>query len=162
MVVQSKIMNLSQLDLGHLALFLGLRVNELVVERMARAGFRNVREGHGYLIQHLIESERSITELAHRMEVSQQAASKSVAELVRLGVLEESPGKDRRAKRIRLSAKGWKAVHLSRKIRVAIHGNLDRSLGEQHLADVKRTLIACLDHLGGTGRIKGRRIRQPS
>ena len=82
MVVQSRIVDLSALDLSHLALFLGLRVNELVVTRMTRAGFRNVRESHGYLIQHLIESDRSITELARRMEVSQQAASKSVAELV--------------------------------------------------------------------------------
>jgi len=162
MVVQSRIIDLSALDLGHLALFLGLRVNELVVTRMTRAGFTNVRESHGYLIQHLIESERSITELARRMEVSQQAASKSVAELVRLGVLEESPNKDRRAKRIRLSAKGWKAVHASRKIRVGIHENLCRTVGERSVAHAKRTLITCLDQLGATSRIKGRRLRQPS
>jgi DNA-binding MarR family transcriptional regulator len=161
MVVQSRIVDLSALDLSHLALFLGLRVNELVVTRMTRAGFRNVRESHGYLIQHLIESDRSITELARRMEVSQQAASKSVAELVRLGVLEELPAKDRRAKRIRLSARGWKAVHASRKIRAGIHENLYRTVGERNIARAKRTLIACLDQLGATGRIKGRRLRQP-
>lgn len=161
MVVQSRIVDLSALDLSHLALFLGLRVNELVVTRMTRAGFRNVRESHGYLIQHLIESDRSITELARRMEVSQQAASKSVAELVRLGVLEESPAKDRRAKRIRLSPRGWKAVHASRKIRAGIHENLYRTVGERNVARAKRTLIACLDQLGATGRIKGRRLRQP-
>jgi len=161
MIVQSTISDLSELDLGHLALFLGLRVNELVVTRMKRRGFKNVRESHGYLIQHLIEGERSITDLARRMEISQQAASKSVAELVRLGVLEESPGKDRRAKRIRLSARGSNAVHSSRKIRVGIHKNLCAAVGEQDVTRAKRTLIACLDQLGGTGRIKGRRLRQP-
>lgn len=161
MVVQSTIFDLSALDLGHLALFLGMRVNEVVVARMTRAGFRNVRESHGYLIQHLIESERSITELAHRMGVSQQMASKAVAELVRLGVLEEAPHKDRRAKRIRLSAKGWKAVQMSRKVRSGIHKNLCRDLGEHKIAGAKTTLIACLDQLGGTERIKRRRLRQP-
>jgi len=161
MVVQSTISDLSQLDLGHLALFLGLRVNELVVARMTRAGFKNVRESHGYVIQHLIESDRSITELAHRMGVSQQMASKAVAELVRHGVLEQSPGEDRRAKRIRLSAKVWKAVHMSRKIRSGIHKNLCHDLGEHKIARAKTTLIACLDQLGGTRRIKGRRLRQP-
>jgi DNA-binding MarR family transcriptional regulator len=161
MVVQSRIVDLSKLDLGHLALFLGLRVNELVVARMTQAGFRNVRESHGYLIQHLIESERSITELARRMGVSQQAASKSVAELVKLGVFEESPGKDRRAKRIRLSARGWKAVSSSRKARIGIHESLCRSVGEGNIARAQKIMIACLEHLGGTGRIKARRIRQP-
>src|SRR5262245_3908345 len=57
----------SALPLTHLAMFLGLRVNELIVERGRAAGFRQFRESHGFVIQHLIESERTITELANRM-----------------------------------------------------------------------------------------------
>jgi hypothetical protein len=53
---------------------LGLRINELVAARLAAEGFGNVKESHGYVIQHLIDEDRSITELANRMEVSQQAA----------------------------------------------------------------------------------------
>jgi DNA-binding MarR family transcriptional regulator len=92
-----------QSDLGYLAFFLGLRVNELVMQRTAKAGFKEVRESHGFVIQHLIESERTITELARRMEVTQQAASKIVAELIRLRVVEAVSAKDRRAKRISLT-----------------------------------------------------------
>jgi hypothetical protein len=98
-----------QLDLAYLALFFGLRVNELVMQRMAGAGFRGVRESHGYLMQHLIEADRSITELARRMHVTQQAASKAVAELIGLRILEAAPAKDRRSKSIRLSERGCKA-----------------------------------------------------
>src|ERR1051326_6875008 len=106
MVVHSRVVesrrepavNLADLDLGYTALFLGQRINEIVMERMRAAGFKNIRESHGYVVQHLVQTERSITELAHRMNVSQQAASKVVAELRGSGILEISRGKDRRAK----------------------------------------------------------------
>ena len=97
-VHSSKDAFLYQLDLPYLGFFLGLRVNELVMARTIRGGFTGVRESHGYVIQHLIESDRTITELAQRMAVTQQAASKIVAELIHLGILEAVPAKDRRAK----------------------------------------------------------------
>ena len=160
MVVQSKI-DLSELDLGHLALFMGMRVNELVVARMTRSGFKNVRESHGYVIQHLIESDRSITELARRMGVSQQMASKTVAELVHLEILEKCPGEDRRAKRIRLSERGWKGVRAARQTRTEIHARLRKTIGERDYERARKALVACLGELGGTERIRGRRIPQP-
>jgi len=162
MVVKFDKLALSDLDLGHLSLFLGLRINQLVMAQMARAGYRNVRESHGFVIQHLIESERTITELARRMAVTQQAASKSVAELVRLGVLEETPGHDRRSKIIRISDKGWKAVHASRRIRTTIHRRIQKTLCALDYEQTRRTLIQCLDGLGGTEAIRTRRVKQPS
>jgi len=161
MVVQSNPLALAAIDLGHLALFLGLRINELVIARMRLAGFRNARESHGYLIQHLVESERSITELARRMGVSQQAASKAVAELVAFAVLEESPGKDRRSKRIRISAKGWKMFRVARKAREVVINRLQKAIGDPNYARTKISLIKCLEELGGTERIRSRRVRQP-
>src|SRR5215470_7906099 len=108
MVVRSKTgdqarVDLKQLDIAYLGFFLGLRVNELVLEKGLAAGFRGMRESHGYVVQHLIESERSITELARRMNVSQQAASKAIAELVEHGIVESNRATDRRARRVRLS-----------------------------------------------------------
>jgi DNA-binding MarR family transcriptional regulator len=161
MVVQSTTLDLVDLDLGHLALFLGLRVNQLVMAQMARAGFRNLRESHGYLIQHLIGSDRTITELAHRMGVSQQAASKAVAELIRLNVLEESIGEDRRSRVIRLSSRGWKGVQASRKIRTKIHQRVQKAIGKREYDRTKMTLIAALEKFGGAEAIRTRRVRQP-
>ena len=152
---------LHQLDLPHLAFFLGLRVNELVMARTLKAGFTGVRQSHGYLVQHLIESDRTITELARRMEVTQQAASKTVAELIRLRVVEAVPAKDRRTKRIRLSRRGWECVQLGRRTRTQIAARLIHAAGRRSYENAKSTLLTCLRALGGVERISSRRIRAP-
>ena len=149
------------LDLGYLSLFLGLRVNQLVMERMRAAGFQQVRESHGYLIQHLIESDRTITDLARRMEITQQATSKAVAELVTLGVLELVVGSDRREKTVRLSNRGWTLVRLGRRARRGIERRLIRTAGREEYGQAKSVLTACLDALGGTERVRSRRILPP-
>ena len=166
MVVRSKTgdqarVDPAKLDIAYLGFFLGLRVNELVLEKGAAAGFRSMRESHGYVIQHLVESERSITELAQRMNVSQQAASKSIAELLKHGVVESRPAADRRTRRIRLSKRGWDAVRFSRRCRQAIDARLRRTAGEKSYGDARATLIACLDALGGLSQVRARRIRSP-
>ena len=162
MVVKANnVIILPQLDLSHLAFFLGLRVNELVMERTLKAGFIGVRESHGYVIQHLIESERTITELARRMEVTQQAASKMVAELIRLGIVEAISAKDRRAKRIRLSQRGWQCVQLGRRARTRIDNVLIRAAGRKSYENAKSALLTYLQALGGIERIHSRRIRAP-
>jgi len=162
MVVKSTAVVPIQLDLGYLGLFLGLRCNELVAERMAAKGFANVRETHGYVIQHLIERDRSITELAERMEVTQQAASKVVAELLRVGAVEAVIAEDRRSKRIRLSRRGWRAVKIARKLRSELEARLVKTLGPGQYAEAKAILVKCLTELGGLERIRSRRIRPAS
>jgi DNA-binding MarR family transcriptional regulator len=161
MVVKSSTAILGQLDLAHLAFFLGLRVNELVMERTLKEGFPGVRESHGYVVQHLIESDRTITELAQRMEVTQQAASKVVAELIHIGILEATCAKDKRAKRIRLSEQGWRCVRLGRRSRTRIDNLLIRVTGRKSYQTAKSTLLTCLQALGGVERIQSRRIRPP-
>lgn len=150
------------LDLGYLALFLGLRFNELVAAQLAGKGFGDIRESHGYVIQHLIDQDRTITELAGRMEVTQQAASKVVAELIKLGALEVAVARDRRTKRIRLSRRGWRAVKLARKVRAQIEKRLMKAVGLTRYDEAKRILLRALDELGGVERIQSRRIRPAS
>jgi DNA-binding MarR family transcriptional regulator len=161
MVVKSRAVELEQLDLGYLALFFGLRVNEMVKERAAAAGFPDLRDSHGYLIQHLIESGRSISELARRMEVTQQAASKAVAELAGLGVLEMAPGADRRVREVRLSKRGWAAVRFARRRRRQIERRIVRAVGAEEYQRAKSILMAGLEAAGARERIRARRIRQP-
>jgi len=161
MVVHSKQIDLTQLDLAYLGLFLGQRVNALVVDRLNRAGFRNVRESHGYVVQHLIEKERSITELAKRMRVTQQAASKIVSEMVRLRILDAKPAQDRRAKVIRISKRGWASVRLSRRTRMQIDRRLVKAVGGEEYRRAKACLTECLEILGGVKTIESRRVREP-
>jgi DNA-binding MarR family transcriptional regulator len=162
MVVQSnELIILHQLELPYLGFFLGLRVNELVMEQTWSAGFNGVRESHGYVIQHLIESDRTITELARRMEVTQQAASKVVAELIRLGLVEAVSDKDGRAKRIHLAQRGRSCVQLGRRLRAKLEKELIRSAGKKNYENAKATIVNCLELLGGVERIRSRRIRAP-
>jgi DNA-binding MarR family transcriptional regulator len=151
----------AHLDLAYLGFFLGLRVNELVLQKGVAAGFSGMRESHGYVVQHLIESERSITELARRMNVSQQAASKAIAELVEHGVVESRPAADKRARHVRLSKRGWDAVRVTRRARQAIEAQLQRTVGEKSYDDAKAILVACLEALGGINRVRARRVRSP-
>ena len=162
MVVQSKErVVLDHLELPYLGLFLGLRVNELVIEQTWKAGFKGVRESHGYVIQHLIESDRTITELAKRMEVTQQAASKIVGGLIHLGLVEAVADKDRRAKRIRLAQRGRNCVQFGRRLRARIEKQLIRSAGRRNYEHAQATVLNCLEVLGGIERIRSRRIRAP-
>ena len=162
MVVQSRPDVADKLELAYISFFLGLRVNELVMQGMAACGFKKVRESHGYVVQHLIESDRSITELAKRMGVSQQAASKTVAELVKIGIVESAPApNDDRAKRIRLSRRGWKCVRLGRQIRKRIDNRIRNVVGKAGYEQARSTLLTCLKALGGFKRIRSRQVRQP-
>ena len=161
MVVESTSINLDQLDLGYLAFFLGQRVNELVVGRLMRAGFRQVRESHGYVVQHLIERDRSISDLARRMGVTQQAASKMTAEMIRLGILEATPALDRRAKVIRISNCGWESIRFGRRARAHIDRRLATLVGAKNYRSMKACLVECLTELGGVQRIRSRRVREP-
>ncbi len=114
-------MVVDNLDLGLLALFFGLRANEVVMERM-KAADRLPGEGRqGTVrllpIQHLIERERTITELAERMEITQQAASKTVSEMIGMGALEMARNRDdRRTRVIRLSKRAWEAVRVGSRL----------------------------------------------
>jgi DNA-binding MarR family transcriptional regulator len=162
MVVKSEAsVDPAQLDLAYVAFFLGLRVNEVVAERLTDAGFAGVRQSHGYVVQHLIEQDRTITGLAGRMGVTQQAASKTVAEMVRLGILEFAASPDRRAKFVRLSARGRESVHLARRIRRRLDGRLLRKLGPDRYAAAKSTLLEALDALGPLDWIVSRRVPAP-
>src|SRR5204863_3802125 len=92
------------LDLGYLAQFVGAAFASAVQERLAAEGFDGLRFSHGYLVQHLVEGERTIGELAERLEVTQQAVSKTVAELEGLGYLERlADAADARVRRVRLT-----------------------------------------------------------
>ncbi len=161
MVVESKRIDVKSLDLSYLALFLGQRVNEIVMQRLKRAGFRSVRESHGYVIQHLIDGDRSISDLARRMGVTQQAASKTVAEMIRLGMLEVLPAVDRRAKAIRISTRGWESIRLSRRVRGQLDRRLEGILGAREHQLIKGGLIECLTNLGGVQRIQAHKVREP-
>lgn len=149
-----------ELDLAYLGLFVGLRVNELVLDRLHAAGFEGIRQAHGYVFQHLLVAPRSVTELSELLGVSQQAASKSVAELTALGYLQDADAFDRRIRKVALSARGLACVRKAR----ALRASLQRQLVRRHGAEVARTrhlLAAILSELGGLEAVRTRSVRAP-
>ncbi|WP_275439386.1 MarR family winged helix-turn-helix transcriptional regulator [Archangium violaceum] len=152
---------LDSLDLGHLALFVGMRVNDLVLEELHAAGFTGLRQAHGYVFQHLLGGARSIGELAGLLEVTQQAASKTVAELEKLGYVEEAGSDDARVRRVRLSARGQAAVERSRSLRAELEKRFERLQGRRALEDARKLLGEVLESLGGAEAVRTRRIRSP-
>ena len=152
---------LESLDLGYLALFVGQRVNEQVLEDIHAAGFTGLRHAHGYVFQHLLGGPRSISELAGLLEVTQQAASKTVAELESLGYVEKTESGDARVRRVALSARGQAAVEKTRAVRAGLQKRFERQHGARAVEEARKLLAAVLTSLGGAEAVRARRVRAP-
>lgn len=153
-------MDLSQLDLGYLAQFVGMRLNELVLDGLRTAGFAAIRESHGFVFQHLVDGPRTVTDLARRLGVTQQAASKSVAELVRLGFLRDAASDDKRARTVELSPHGAACLAKARALRAALMRRIAKRHGEA--AERAHAVLAdILEELGGAEAVRTRSVRAP-
>ena len=148
------------LDIGYVSLFVGLRLNELVLDELLAAGFHGIRHAHGYVFQHLLGGAMAISELGRHLGVTQQAASKTVAELIGLGYLEDADAPDARVRRVALSERGHAAVHQARAIRAAYQRRLTKKHGPE-LARACRILAAVLEDLGGAEAVRTRKVRAP-
>ena len=148
-----------ELDVVVLALLAGLALNERVNERLHAAGFADVRFSHGFVFQHLVPGPLAVGELARRMGVSQQAASKAAAELEQLGYLERTPDPgDARVRRLALSARGRAAVEAGRAARAAVATTLEESLGPDRAGALRAALLDALEAAGGAEAVRARRV----
>jgi DNA-binding MarR family transcriptional regulator len=148
-----------QLDVVLASLFAGLALNERVAERIRAAGFADVRFSHGFVFQHLVSGPLPVGELARRMGVSQQAASKAAAELERLGYVERvvDPA-DARVRRLALSERGRDAVAAGREARAEIAAELEAALGPRRAKALRAALLDALEHAGGVEAVRARRV----
>ncbi len=150
----------AELDIGSLALFVGLAAAERVRERLAGEGYADLRFSHGYVFQHLVEGEPTISELAARLEMTQQGASKTVAELEGRGYVERFPDpSDARIRRVRLTGRGRAAVEAARRIRAAQEASLAEAHGAERLAGAHALLVELLEALGGAEAVRRRGVR---
>jgi DNA-binding MarR family transcriptional regulator len=78
-----------------------------------------------------------------------------------MGVVQVKRAADRRAKEVRLSARGWQGVQYARETRARLENELAHRLGERRYSQTKEALQACLDLVGGVEAIQSRRVRQP-
>src|SRR6185503_7341113 len=99
--------DLSAADLPLAAMFAGWAMADEVQRRIAADGMDDLRFADGLVFQHLVGGPIAIGELGERMGVTQQAASKSVADLERRGYVERVAGAaDGRVRHVSLTERG--------------------------------------------------------
>jgi DNA-binding MarR family transcriptional regulator len=151
------------LALSEVGLFAGWAMAEEIQRRLAAAGFADLRFHDGVVFQHVLAGPLSITELAARMGVTQQAASKAVADLERRGLLvRRASDTDARTRLLHLSERGTAALAAGRAHRDALEAERAASLGAERVAAAKALLAEIIERLGGADAIRDRRVRPPA
>jgi DNA-binding MarR family transcriptional regulator len=149
----------AELDLMYLAHFVGLATNAAVRGHLETKGFRELRDSHGFIIQHLLRGPHSIGELAGLLGITQQAVSKSVAQLARNGYVQDAPSDDARVRKLRLSARGRSLVQATRTLRRDLEVKLSAKVGEAEYKQAKSVLLAALNQLDAVDAIRERKVR---
>jgi DNA-binding MarR family transcriptional regulator len=152
----------SEADLSLASLFAGWALADELQRRLAADGLGDVRFADGLLFQHLVAGPQTIGTLAGRLEVTQQAVSKSVADLERRGYVTRTPDPDdARARRVALTDRGDAAIAGGRRHRAAIDAELAERLGPRRVEGARRVLIDVVRDLGADAAVRGRRVRPP-
>jgi DNA-binding MarR family transcriptional regulator len=149
-------------DISLASLFAGWAMADEIQRRLAADGLADLRFADGFVFQHLVEGPVTIGALAERLGVTQQAASKSVADLERRGYVERTADPDdARARLVALTARGDAAIAGGRRHRAALAGELAERLGPRRAEAARRLLLDVVDALGAEPAVRGRRVRMP-
>jgi DNA-binding MarR family transcriptional regulator len=138
----------------------GRLLADQTMRKLWDAGFDDLRESDGYVFQHLVPGPLPITELAARLGVTQQAASKSVADLEVRGYVErKAASDDARVRLVALSARGTRVIRSTRSIRAALEKKVLKATGDA--ARFARALDGVVQSLGGAEVLTNRRLVAP-
>ena len=147
-------------DLALLFAALNAATNADVVRRVATAGHPDLRPAHGYVFQHLIVAPVRITELAEKLGMTLQGASKLVVDLERLGYVERRiDPNDGRNRIVSLTARGWAGIEAGREARAAVTAELRAALDEPTATLLIAALQRLAAHNGGLTTLLARRLR---
>ena len=129
-------------------------VNERAIARAQAAG-GTLRAAHTQLFPHITSEGVRLTELADKIGVTKQAIGPLVDDLEREGVVErvDDPA-DRRAKRIRWTKKGHKALLHGLSVLAELERELAQEVGKARLAALADTCERLIAVLGGPGALE--------
>jgi DNA-binding MarR family transcriptional regulator len=128
-------------------------VARVVADRLGsaveRAGIDDMRTPYGFVIRALADRDRTLTDVAALLAVSKQAAIKVIDEMEERGFLERHPDPtDRRAKVLRLTAKGRRVREAALAESHALERELRRALGADQVDATRAVLLELLERHG--------------
>jgi DNA-binding MarR family transcriptional regulator len=138
-----------QASVGQLLLKGARLLDERALTRFNRQGPRiQLRPAHTGLFPHIDKEGTRLTELARRLGVTKQAAGQLVSDLEQLQVLERiDDPRDGRAKLVRFTDTGLRALHHGLSVLRAIEGELERRLGRARMRALHEALAQVVDEL---------------
>ncbi|GGP78816.1 MarR family winged helix-turn-helix transcriptional regulator [Saccharothrix coeruleofusca] len=146
-------------DLPLLLTALAAECDARVRARMAEAGHGEARTVHGYVFQHLLTGPVRVTDLAERLGMTAQGASKVVAEMERVGYAARRPDpRDSRARLVELTPRGLAAVEAGRAARAEVTAELLGALGPT-AGEFLTSLGGLAERTGALRELLARRLR---
>ena len=116
--------------------------NELLHDRLAERGHREVRPPHGNVLQFLDADGTQVSELARRAQMTKQSMAELVAHLERHGYVERVPDPaDRRAKLVRATALADEVYAIAREVVAELEHRLVTRLGAERVNDLRELLL---------------------
>jgi DNA-binding MarR family transcriptional regulator len=116
-------------------------IQALLYERLADAGFSDIRPAHGCVFGHLAPDGSTVTEIARLARLTKATVVAAVDDLERLGYAERVPDpRDRRAKIVHLTARGQKATAAAEEIFDGIEQELDARIGSRVMLHLRALL----------------------
>jgi DNA-binding MarR family transcriptional regulator len=152
----------AEADLSLASLFTGWALADEIQRRLGADGFEDARFADGVVFQHLVSGPVTISTLAERLGVTQQAASKSVVDLEKRGYLSRAQDPaDARARQVVLTARGDAVIAAARKHRAALDAELRQALGDDRVEAARSLLVDTINLLGASPALRARAVRPP-
>jgi DNA-binding MarR family transcriptional regulator len=128
-------------NLRQLLLRASRAINQDVTTALHAAGFKDLKNSQVFCLAHIDLHGTSVVDLAERSNISKQAASKLVGELVALGLLSTSRApSDGRAILVQFTPRGRALMQQSFELFADLEREYSRRLGAQAYQALKRAL----------------------
>jgi DNA-binding MarR family transcriptional regulator len=147
-------------DLTLLFTALHAAADAAVLAQVVAAGYPDIRVAHGYVFQHLVEGPIRVSDLAHKLGMTPQGASKLIVDLERRGYVQRrADPDDQRNRFVELTERGWGSIAAGRAARAAITAEWRAILGDAAADNVIAALQRLAAHTGGMRELLARRLR---
>ena len=111
--------------------------------QLASAGFADIRPAHGSVFETIGRQGSRVTEMAEKAQITKGSMVELVDYLEARGYVERGPDpRDRRAKIVRLTPRGWEAVQVASAAIEGVEALWTAALGGQRMRALRRALAA--------------------